>query len=208
MKIVLLPALMATLAACSSSTTTTTTPTTPTGSVIGSASQGAGGAYQVVQGSVTTNIPAPTGTAPTLNGVKLDRWSNVGGITAAGYTDVDVTAAGGVNNGTYFAGISGATSPTLPMTGTASYTGRYSLIVSGNSFSANLDLTADFAAGTLADSSPTIVVNGTITGGNVAGTVDFLGQSGTLKGGFYSGVTGGVVGSVLGTNIAGVIVAN
>ena len=206
MKIVLIPILLASLAACS----TSTAPTTPVGgaSSIGSASRDAFGAYQVVQGSVTTNIPLPPATGPTINGVQIDRWSDVGGVTAATYSDVNVVAVGGTDLGTYFAGITGTTTPALPTTGTASYTGRYSLVVSGGSFTANLNLTADFAAGTITDTSPTIVVNGTITGGDVTGTVDYLGQSGTLKGGFYNHAAGGVVGAVLGTNIAGVIAAN
>ncbi len=66
-----------------------------------------------------------------------------------------------------------------------------------------LALTADFAAGTLTDTTACIDVNGTITGGSrINGTVTIGGEIGTLTGGFYARVT------VTGANMAGIIVAN
>lgn len=197
---------MTALSACSTTTTITTTVPTPpvTGGAIGTAANGGGG-YQVTQNSTFYGLPAPN-LPQTAAGI--DRMSdNLTNLTynAAGYADSNVVAAGGIMNGAYFAGITGTTSSNVPISGSASYSGGYSLLVNGSSFSASLDLTADFVAKTLTDSSPTIVVDGSITGANITGTVSFLGVSGELLGGFYGTTGQTMVGAVYGTNIAGVI---
>lgn len=187
------------LAACggSSSSGFTAVPTTPTtpAIVVGSAVN-TGGAYSVVQGTTTTTLPP---VAFTLNGQRA--WSTAT-TKANAYESANVLAIGGVQNGTEFAGVSGALG-TVPATGTATYTGRYAVNTALLSQSGPLELNADFAGGTIADNTSAIDVAGTITGSQFAGTVTFGGDTADLSGGFYG--TNEMAGAFVGDNIGGVI---
>lgn len=192
--------LLVLLAACGGSgggsvTTTPTTPTTPTTSSVGSAAV-QGGVYSVTTNGATTTLPSG---AYTLNGQKA--WAT-GDVRANAYEDANVLAIGGLNNGTPFAGVTGTTG-TAPTTGTATYTGRYAVNTETTQRSGALVLNADFAAGTVSDSTDAIDVAGTISGSAISGTVTYNGESGDLAGGFYG--TDTVAGAFAGDKIGGVI---
>lgn len=178
----------------------------------GSASLGLAGDYTVTQdGATYTFLAADTPATVSAFGTILKKWSGAGG-GPTGYAAVPGTGtviAAGLENGTYFAGASGTLA--TPQTGTARYAGLYGVVVNGSATQGNLNLTADFGAGTLLDSSPLIDVNGTISGSTITGTVTFGGETGTLAGGVYQGFAAGstvIAGAAVGANMAAVISAN
>ena len=182
--------------------------------------------YSVTQDGVTHVLPnsAPRQTQTSTNFASdftsLRVWAsdragttgfaNLSGFAAAvGEQSTGAGAiAAGLDNGTYFAGASGPLSSTVPVTGTANYTGVYGFVVNGIDQLGDIALTADFDAGTLVDTSAGIDVNGTISGATIGGTVTVNGETGTLKGGIYNGfATTSVGGAAVGPNMAGIFIA-
>lgn len=204
MKYMFYTALVAILGACSPpSGGTDPTPSSP---VIGTGSKSATGEYYFVRSDLFVGLGLPNSSQSDGD---IDRWV-VDSVnlynTAAAYSDANVVAGGGLASNHYFAGITGITSSNIPVSAIAYYQGGYSLVVNGISYSAPLNLTADFTAGTLTDTSSAITVDAIISGADITGTVEYLGQSGALKGGFYGNEGQTVVGAVLGSSTAGVIV--
>ncbi len=196
------------LGACASATSP---PATPSGPPPGTATYNTTGAtdYTVIHGGVTHALLASDPRSIVNDGVTVWNWTGAGG-GVKGYgrsTNIGTAVAAGYDGSTYFAGISGPLSSRIASSGTASYTGGYGFVVNGVDSHGPLALTADFAAGTLTDTTAGIDVNGSITGGSrINGTVTIGGEIGTLTGGFYAHVT--VAGAVVGANMAGIIVAN
>ncbi len=209
MKPIAFTAIAALLGACS-----TTTPTAPTVASIGTAqfSTGASSSYTVTQNGVNHVLPTASSTGLLSHGGVTLRTYTTGATqgTAASFGGTGIhTFAAGLDSGTYFAGISGTPDYAVPSSSTTSLTGIYSFIVNGASKVGSLNLTADFGAGTIDDTSPGITVMGTISGSNVTGSVYIGGETAALKGGFYTNGTtpSGYLldGVALGSNMAGVI---
>ena len=137
-------------------------------------------------------------------------WSASGTLTS-GFSfssNPDYAVAAGLDNGTYFAGVSGIVSSAIPAGGVSSLTGGYAFVVNGVDHTGPLAITADFGAGTIVDTSAGIDLSGTISGGNISGTVTVAGETGTLAGGLYNFTTGyRLVGAGVGANMAGILSA-
>lgn len=177
----------------------TPNPTPAPVTTIGTAAN-SNGTYSVTQNNVTTTLPV---TNFTLNGQPA--WAGTQGFRANAYESANVLAIGGLDgNGDLFAGITGTLTNNLP-SGTANYSGRYSLTTAGQTItSAPLDLSADFTTGTIQDvGNNTIDVSGTISGSSISGTVTYNGSNSTLSGGFYG--TNEVAGAFDGSNFAGIL---
>ena len=211
MKPIAFTAIAALLGACS---TTTPTSTAPTVASIGTAqfSTGASSNYTVTQNGVNHVIPTASSTGFAQHGgvtLRIYGTGSIQGIAASSSGTGIHTLAAGLDSGTYFAGISGTPDYAVPSSSTATYTGLYELVVNGTIKFGSLDLTADFGAGTIDDTTPGITVMGTISGSDVTGSVYYGGETGALKGGFYTNSvtpTGQLLdGVVLGSNMAGVI---
>ena len=213
MKPIAFTAIAALLGACS---TATTTPPAPTVASIGTAlySGVGGGNLTVTQNGTHHVLPtAPGLTHITHNGITIANWASGGtSPSGSGVSSIDHTYAAGLDNGTYFAGISRAPSATLPSTGVAALSGLYAFVVNGVDKSGPLVLTADFSSGTVTDSTTGITVNGIIWGAGLTGTVDIGGETSALKGGFYHRIVNATYphgyvldGVALGSNMAGVI---
>ncbi len=226
MKPIAFTAIAALLGACSTTTPTTTAPTVAS---IGTAKYGIVGGtfggggflirgYTVTQNGVDHSLPltASATTRITHNGIHVTNWASGSGAVSgsAGPSSSVHTYAAGLDNGTYFAGISGFPNATIPTTGTASLTGLYAFVVNGVDQNGPLALTADFGSGTITDTSPGITVNGNFFGAGVTGTVDIGGETSALKAGFFTKPVNvtypngyELEGVALGNNMAGVIVA-
>ena len=193
-----LASLTALLGACSSATG-------PTFGI--SAYDSSSNDYTVTQDGVTHTLSATaTRSLVTHNGVTLFQWAS-GGAAASGFARSpgdDAVVAGGLNNGTYFAGTSGTLSTTVPTLGSANYTGAYAFVVNGIDQHGPLALTANFDTGSIVDTSAGIEVLATITEANINGTVTIGGETGILKGGFY-GVGSDLAGAARGNNMAGIL---
>lgn len=175
----------------------------------GSASVNAAGAYEIVQGGATYTMQAGGGIS--AGGVSADFLSaSAGGSsTAMGFSNADVTLAGGESNGSYFTGLTGTPTAGLGVAGSLSLTGLYAINNNGTIGWGGLTLTADLAAGTLIGSTPSLSVGGTINGASVSGSVVHHGTSGTFSGGFYGLVAAPTLAAtVSGTNMAGIFVLN
>jgi len=187
----------AAVGACSS--TTPTTPVVPVATDIGGQATHVGSTYSAIQDGALTAIP---GSPSTFNGQPL--WLNTGTHTViAGYESSNVLALGGYNSGSLIKGVTGVLSSPA-QTGTATYVGRYVLVSPSTEASSALNTDVDFGAGTIAASTPSgIVVSGTITGQQYAGTVTVNGISAPLEGGFFG--TNEMAGSFGNSIFAGVI---
>ncbi len=179
--------------------------------VVGTATRDAHGGYQVVSNGTTYEM-LPTLNAPINNGtgVTLERFDTAT-MKAFGASDTNVTVAAGLGNSTYFAGISGTPSATVPTSGGATYTGLFGLTRGGTNYYAGINLIADFGANTLKGGAATgLLVDGTISGSSVTGTATFQGtDTGDLTGGFYGPAASRTVAlTILGPNIAGIVVTN
>jgi len=202
-----MPALTLMLGACASAPT----PSTPISVTPGSAAFSTTTLeYTVTQGGATHVLSYTAANTP-VEGNTMSYWASTGsgisgfatGNTLAGNTSL----AAGLDNGTYFAGISGTLTGVVLTSGVATYAGRYGFVVNGVDQHGPLALMANFATGIIADTTPGITVNGTISGANIGGDVTINGETGTIKGGFY-GFTGGYLAAVaVGPNMAGVMTA-
>ncbi len=175
----------------------------------GSASVNAAGEYEIVQGGATYTMQ--TGGGANANGVSADFLStNVGGSsTAVGFSNADVTLAGGESNGSYFTGLTGTPTAGLGVAGSLSLAGLYGINNNGTISWGSLNLTADLAAGTLIGSTSSLSVGGTINGASISGSVVHNGTSGTFSGGFYGLVAAPTLAAaVSGTNMAGIFVVD
>ncbi len=174
----------------------------------GSAAFAAGtGDYTVTQNGATHTLSASALRAGiSHNGVSLWQWAS-SGATPSGFarsTGDDASLAAGLDNGTYFAGISGTLSTRVAIGGSANYSGAYAFVVNGIDQHGPIALTANFDTGSIVDTTTGIEVLATITGANINGTVSLGGETGTLKGGFY-GVGSDLAGAAIGANMAGII---
>ncbi len=170
--------------------------------------------YTVSQNGVDHTLSASvTRGAKIYNGVSFWIWASGGAAPSGSATGfvapVDYYLAAGLDGSTYFAGISGPTNFTPPVSGTAALTGAYAFVVNGVDLNGPLTLAANFGSGVVFDTSTGIAVNATISGSSIAGTVDIAGETGTLEGGFFTnaGSPNGydLVGVALGANMAGFI---
>ena len=216
MKIFTFTAIAALLGACS---TATTTP--PTVASIGTARATSitSTGYRVTQDGVDHVLSGPGFTYSTFtNDVSFKTWSSSPTATISGSGMgtllTNFVVAAGLDGSTYFAGISGTRNGAYPSSGTGAFLGRYAFVVNGVDYNGPIDLTADFGAGTIVDSSAGIDVNATISGHDVTGSVLIAGETSTLDGGFYHAPSTlahpkgyEFAGVALGTNMAGVIVA-
>jgi len=190
------------LSACSSTTTGGTGgtggPSVSTTTNIGGQATNVGGVYSATQAGALTAI---TISKSSSNGQPL--WMNtVVQTVIAGYESANVLAIGGFNNNSPIKGVTG-TLTTTPLTGTATYTGRYSRTTSGSFLSGALAIDVDFGALTFADTTAGVDVSGTISGAQFSGTFTKGGQSAPLAGGFFG--TNEMVGAFGNGSIAGVI---
>ncbi len=195
------------LGACAA--TTPTTPALPAGA-IGNATTNGDGTYTITANSTTYDLGTPFVAA----GNTL-RFSASG--LMRGFSNADVTAIGGVlNDDTPFAGISGTAASSVPTTGTATYTSRYTIAyprTSGAPHIGGLDgttnVSVDFAALTVTNSSPYLNISGTISGVTFSGTATCSYGSAAsgcnamvpMEGGFFG--TDGIAGVYAGTGLAG-----
>ena len=201
MKIIALTAIAALLGGCS------TTPSTP---APGSASTSAAGDFVVVQDGTTYTLQK--GVSSTASGVTLFRTHDpaASSTSAYGFSNADVTAVGGVSNGTYITGLTGTQTTGLATSGTLNMLGLYGLNYNGNAIIGGIGLAADLAAGTFTGSAQYININGTINGASITGTLVYNGShSSTLTGGFYGAAAAPTLAATFaGTNLAGVLVVN
>ena len=199
MKPIALISMAALLGACS-----TTSPSSE------SASVNAAGEYIVVQDGTTHTLE--TVSNATSNGVSIDllRVGAAGAGTAYGFSNADVTAVGGQADGTFITGLSGTQTVGLPTSGTLDLTGRFGFYDGSAQESGEMNLTANFGAGTFAGSGTFgSSVSGTISGTNITGTFNRLGSTGTLNGGFYgSAAAPTMAATITGANLAGILVVN
>ena len=211
MKPVAFTAIAALLGACSTATTTA-----PTVDTIGTALYSVSGSATITvaqNGSNHALSVTPGFTHTAYNGLSVTTWPSTTFTTSgSGIVGSDHVFAAGLDNGTYFAGISGNPTAGVPSGGTASLTGLYAFVVNGADASGPLALTADFGNGTLTDTTAGITVNGRIWGSGVTGTVDIGGETSALKAGFYTTPVSATYphgyvldGVALGSNMAGVI---
>lgn len=201
----------ATLAACSS--------TSYAPGVAGNA----GGSYSVTQSGTTTTLPAPGATLS--NGLLV--WDGTAGSHKGyAYDSADVVAIALMDTASHATttGISGTASTSVPLTGTATYTGGFSAdYYSTNkvnyvrNVSGTFITNVDFGAGTLSGNgvsigvynNPTLSVSGTISGADISGTATFAGSGYTgsatapLTGGFYG--TNTLAGVYQNATVAGLI---
>lgn len=202
MKLVPLVAFTALLGACAS----TSTPTV--GTVVYDPTPDT---YTVTQGgTLYTLSPAGPRSLGTEGSMTFWNWGSSGTLTSgfAFSAGSDYTVAAGLDNDTYFAGVSGTLSGAVPVGSTANLTGGYAFVVNGVDQTGTLAITADFGAGTIVDTSAGIDLNGTISGGNISGTVIVGGETGNLDGGFYiRGAGYRLVGAAVGENMAGILSA-
>jgi hypothetical protein len=168
--------------------------------------------YSVTQDGTTYTLSASAPRVVEVQGsMHFYNWSPSGTITSgfafSSTPPTNYAVAAGLNNGTYFAGVSGTLSGVVPAAGTANLTGGYAFVVNGTDHTGLLAITADFGAGTIVDTSAGIDVNGTISSGNISGSVVVGGESGNLSGGLYDSGLGGylLVGAAVGTNMAGIL---
>ena len=171
-------------------------------------SRDSAGGYYVVSGGTTYDIPAgiPVNSTGTTMDLSVAASSPVKGF---GASTSSVTLAAGAQSGTFFTGIAGTPSTSLPAS-TATYTGLFGVLLNTNTRWAAIDLNADFGAGTLTGGSPiSLVIDGRISGSSVSGTATYAGtDSGALSGGFYGTGSPTVALTFLGANIAGMVIAN
>ncbi len=171
------------LGACS------TASTTPPASVpsVGSTTMDAGtGAYSVTVDGTTTDLGIRTAT--TVGGLIWDKPA----LVAYAFQDASVIATGGIIRATNtpFAGVTG-TLGAAQTTGSATYTGRIGLVgvnpANGLLVDQNLilDLGVNFAAGTMAQNSGGVTIDGNISGSAFTGTVGWSGLTAPMSGGFY-----------------------
>ncbi len=202
MKLISLGAFTALLGAC------TTTPSVPVGSAV----------FDTVSRDYTVTLNGATYTlsssAPRVSSSEGSmaywNWSTSGTLTSgfAFSSNPDYAVAAGLDSGTYFAGVSGNLSGAIPVGGEAFLSGGYAFVVNGVDQTGTMSITADFGAGTIVDTSAGIDIIGTISGGNISGTVIVAGEAGDLAGGFYiRGVEYRLVGAAVGANMAGIISA-
>ena len=153
------------------------------------------GFHSVTSGGTTITLPA---TGFTLNGQTA--WSD-GTNRAGSYVSPSATAIGGIQGTTVFSGVSG-TLGVRPASGTATYAGRYSAHAQTVSNNGILSLDVDYGAGTVTATNTTVAIAGTISGGNVTGTVTFNGATAPMVGGFYG--TNEIAGAFSGNDIGGI----
>ena len=228
MKPIALTAIAALLGACSSATSTPPLVVAPvpfTPPVINPVStQGSarvnGNQVTVVQygktfpiqitGGVSGNgLALREGYVPPASPLRSSAYAKVNYITISGTRRYLLIAAAGEYRGTYFAGLTGTKTTGMATSGTLNLTGMYGLNDNGTTASSLISLTADLAAGTLTGSTANVNVNATINGASVTGTLDHLGHSSTLTGGFYGNAAAPTMASTfLGNNLAGVLVVN
>ena len=198
------------LGACAA--TTPTAPTIPAGA-IGNATANADGTYTVTANSTTYDLGAPTAFAlgDTLRFYGFTPFSR-----ARGFSNADVTAFGGIlADGTAFSGISGTAAASVPTTGMATYSARFTLVyptTSGSPVIGGLDgaqtISVDFAAGSV-NSSGALSLVGTISGVTFSGTAtcsygtDGCSSTVPMEGGFYG--TDGIAAAFAGTGLAGAV---
>jgi hypothetical protein len=197
----------AVLSACSSTTTSTPTPpATPATTDIGGQATHVGSTYSATQAGALTAIPSAAGSS---NGQPF--WMNTGaGIAIYGYESSNVLALGGINSNTLIKGVTGVLSSPA-QTGTATYSGRYSVVTKhlsgsgiGSASTGLMSYYVDFGAGTLAGSIGSgVVANANINGQQFTGTFTYNGTSAPLEGGFFG--TNEMAGAFGNASIAGVI---
>lgn len=200
MKSLPLIAAFAGLAACTSPSTTSgpTAPTGPTTTNIGGQAAHVGSTYSATQAGALTAITAPTSS---LNGQPL--WFNSASSTEiAGYESANALAIGGFNSGTLIKGTTGVLSSPA-QTGTATYTGRYSMTTPSSLSSGALAIDVNFNSNTFADATAGVMISGNITGQTFSGTFAKNGQIAPLAGGFFG--TNEMAGAFGNDFIAGVI---
>jgi hypothetical protein len=205
MKIVSILATTALLGACAS----TPAPSPTVGTAVFDTTTAS---YVVTQDGKTYTLPNSALHAFASQGsMSYYRWLPSGSFTS-GFSLLTTQgnhAVAGLEGGTYFAGVSGTLSGVVPTGGTANLTGGYAFVVNGVDQTGPLAITANFGTGVIADTSAGIDVNGTISGGNISGTVLVGGETGNLGGGFYDIGAGGyrLVGAAVGANMAGILAA-
>jgi len=174
----------------------------PTRTNIGGQTSHVGTTYAATQvGGAPGTLSGITVAKSTINGQPM--WLNTGAQTSiAGYESANVLAIGGFNNNALIKGVSGVLT-TTPLTGTATYTGRYSQTTPTSVNSGALSIDVNFAANTFADTTAGVSVSGTISGTQFTGTYTRGGLSAPLAGGFFG--TNEMVGAFGNSTVAGVI---
>jgi len=203
----------AALSACSTASTTPTTPVIPAGA-IGNATANADGSYTITANSTTYELGSGTLVASSNTRRFFGFLPNA---RARGFGNADVTAIGGMlADGTAFSGISGTAATSIPTTGTATYSARYTIIyptASGLPVIGGLDgattVTLNTATGALSTSSPYLSVSATVSGVTFSGTATCNYPSNgcaatvPMEGGFYG--TNGIAMVYAGTGLAGAL---
>ena len=191
------------LAACGAGTnpfdtTTDITPPAVSTSEVGRATQAASGTIIVNQPDRVVTFPATTLANTVVTAISDGSTS---GHAVLGLSEL---AAGGVSDGVGFAGISGTLDADAPGQ-TARYTGNYGVTTLTGQSAGLIELEYTFADRTLRSVGGPLGVTATASGPQLAGTVSFAGQSGTLAGGFYG--QGRLAAAFHGDTMGGVIYA-
>ncbi len=178
--------------------------------VDGTPSNSGAGNYRVTTNGTTITLPASNALWTPAG---MPRWSTTTTLAAAkwGFNGV---AVGGVQNGTYFAGIAGVKTGT-PATGTATLTGEYYAVDEAGTQTGQFTTLVDFGQGTISGTgtnsagATVITASGTNSNGDITGTVTYAGQQATWGGGFFnpgvSTITYEIDTAFVGNTTAGVI---
>lgn len=204
------------LGACAA--TTPTAPVIPAGA-IGNATANGDGTYTITANSTTYNLGAPTTVTPegTLRFVGF-----ITGASARGFSNADVTAIGGMlPDGTAFSGISGTLASSVPISGTAEFDGRWTMVYVPTAFAlptaglgGTMSIAVDFLDGTMVGNPNPLAALGftaSISGVNFTGTATCNYPGGgcaatvPLEGAFYG--TDALAAVFAGTGLAGAIYA-
>ena len=189
---------LATLAACNASTTSL---------LVGTANESSG-TFTVTFDGVDYVLLSGVQSTDVTTGE--EQWMG-GGYNVAGYEGTDALAIGGRVNGVAVAGFSGT--PDGTAVDAATYSTTYRIGTPNNSIqTSTVSLTIDLGAGAITgNNGSSFVVNGSLSGAEIGGSVDWtyfngvstVTESAVLKGGLFG--TDEMAGAFVGDNYGGVI---
>jgi hypothetical protein len=176
-----------------------TTPTSADQSEPGRATQAASGVITVNQAARSVVLPATALTETVISSI------SDGSTQGHAVMGLSVLAAGGVSDGSGFAGITGTTEATAPNT-SATFAGNYAVTNLSGQSTGTIEMIYTFTDGTLRNVGGPLTVDATSSGATLSGTVSFADEEGTLTGGFYP--RGRMAGAFNGDTMGGVIFAS
>ncbi len=174
----------------SSGNTDTDDEITSTDPVLGVASN-SGSTYTLIADGATIEGTSQNSSYPVFfNQVTVD--GKTGRLAGSVGTNSGYLGLAAINSDDAFYGNNGTATIAHPTTsGTVTFAGQGSLITSGSTTIGAVAVSANMDAGTIVGTGPDgLIIAGTISGSEVAGTTTYNGESGVLSSGFYDGGDG------------------